>query len=270
MVSAPLHLSLLVLALSFALFSEPAAAFSLGIRPNAGMELLTLSGVQLTRDDDQSFVTTNNDVARNSIFFGGDIALTPIEFGKMSVSALVGFRTTSTKAKGPFNDEISFSYLPVGASLDYSLGKIRTSAYFTYDLGMSPKLKLSVDSTKSSIDAKISGLSRLRFGVLGEFFVIPSVSVFAQGDYTLGGFKNEAGSLILTAVEGDPLPVTYQPNDNKFKGLTFGEGVSYYVFTPASQLTGSAAGAKAAPAKRAVKPGTKRAKPRPKAPPAGG
>lgn len=270
MLAAPKYLSLLALVFSFGLFSEQAAAFSLGIRPNAGMELLTLSGVQLKRDDDQTFATTNKDVSRNTIFFGGDLALTPLEFGKMSVSALVGFRTTSTKATGAFNDEISFSYIPVGASVDYALGKIRTSAYFTYDLGMSPKIKLSVDSTKSSLDAKISGLSRLRFGALGEFFVMPSLSVFAQGDLAMGGYKNEAGALILADSAGDPLPTTYQPNNNKLSGLTFGGGVSYYIFTPASQLTGSAAGNKVAPGKKSVKPGAKKAKPKPKAPPAGG
>ncbi len=270
MLSAPTSLCLLALALSVSSFSSPASAFSLGIRPNAGMELLTLSGVQLKRDDDQTFATTNKDVSRNTIFFGGDLALTPLEFGKMSVSALVGFRTTSTKATGAFNDEISFSYIPVGASVDYALGKIRTSAYFTYDLGMLPKIKLSVDSTKSSLDAKISGLSRLRFGALGEFFVMPSLSVFAQGDLAMGGYKNEAGALILADSAGDPLPTTYQPNNNKLSGLTFGGGVSYYIFTPASQLTGSAAGNKVAPGKKSVKPGAKKAKPKPKAPPAGG
>lgn len=274
MLSAPASLSLLALLFSVSLFSSPASAFSLGIRPNAGMELLTLPGVQLKRDDDQTFATKNGVIGRNFLFFGGDLSITPIEFGKMSVSALVGFRTTSTKATGAFNDEISFSYVPVGASFDYALGKIRTSAYFSYDLGMSPKLKLSVDATQSSLDAKISSLSRLRFGALGEFFVMPSLSVFAQGDFAMGGYKNEAGALILADLDGGGVPTTFQPNNNKLSGLTMGAGVSYYLSTPASQRTASAKGNKVVPGKKSVKPGAKKAKPmpmpKPKAPPAGG
>jgi hypothetical protein len=188
----------------------------------------------------------------------------------MSVSALLGLRMASSKATGDFNDELSFMYIPIGASFDYMLGSMRFSGYATFDLGMSPKLKITVPSTGDSLEPKLSSLSRIRFGAFGEYFIIPALSVFAQGDYGMGGYKSDAGQkeIRLGGGENGETVALLAANENKLKGLTFGGGVAYYF--PAPKSGASSPGSKVAPGKKPTKatgkkPGVK-PKPKPKAP----
>lgn len=260
----------LVSLLACVLTSPRAFGFSLGIRPYAGIEALSVTSVKLIRTDDLTQVTVDGDVKRNPLFFGGDLVVTPLEDGKISLSTSVGFRATTAKTLGPnaYNDEMKLNYLPVGVSLDFAVKNFRTSGYFNYDLGMSPKLKLSVDKTVSSLDAKISSLSRMRFGLLGEFFISPAFGLFAQADYAMGSFKNDTGSLTLADQDGAPVPAIYVANDNKLKGLTFGGGISYYIMQPASQKRKSLAAPQKGKPKKIQKPASKQPKLKQKASPA--
>lgn len=248
-----------------------AYGFSLGVRPFAGVEMLNLTGVKLIRLDDLTQVTADGNVKRNPMAFGLDLAVTPLEFGNLSISTSVGYRMTSTSTKGPdaYNDDISFSYIPIGLSFDFSVKSFRTSGFFSYDLGMSPKIKLSVDKTGSSLDVKVAGLSRMRFGGRGEFFITPSFSLFGQGDYAMGQYKTDTGPLDLADQEGNRLPAVLAPSESKLSGLTFGGGVAYYIMPPASQQKVTASPSKgskgkATPGKKPAKPGAKRTKPKPK------
>ncbi|MEY3902380.1 MAG: hypothetical protein RL189_1686, partial [Pseudomonadota bacterium] len=158
-----------------------ASAFSLGIRPYGGSELVTIPSTVLVDPGDANKVLSNPDkktVERALIFFGGELAVTPLEMGPLSVTALLGFRTMSTTTNGDVKDTLSFSYLPVGLSVDFALKKLRASGYFSYDLGLGAKFALSVAQPANALDLKAQKLSRLRFGAFAEFFVMNSLSVF--------------------------------------------------------------------------------------------
>ena len=218
--------------------SNQAFPFSLGLRPFGGVEMMSLTAVQLQRLDDQTFITKTDvtEVKRFMPFFGAELALTPIEFGDSAISLLVGYRRTSAKTIGQFSDEVLFAYLPVGMSYDYASRKMRLSGYLNYDLGLSPQMKLTVENTGSTLNAKISGLSRIRFGGLSEFFMNPNVSFSIFADYATGGFKNESGTLNFEADSKELIPASYVANEkNKISGLSFGAGFAFYVPAPASQ-----------------------------------
>jgi len=267
------HRKSVALALFSACFiPTSASAFSLGIRPNAGLEMITVNSLKLVDADGRAYVPAD-EVARSFLFFGADVVFTPIKFNNnMSVSALLGLRMASSKLTGAFVDELSFMYIPIGASFDYMLGSLRFSAYSTFDLGLSPKLKITVPATSASLEPKLASLSRIRFGAFGEYFIIPALSVFAQGDYGIGGYKSEKGEkeIDLGDTEQSKRIGFLSANDNKLKGLTFGGGVAYY-FPPPNRGAVST-GSKAAPAKKPVRGTGKRPavkpKPKPKAPPA--
>lgn len=243
-----------------ALVPDFAFAFSLGLRPQGGVEMMSLTSVQLQRLDDQTFITKTDmkEVKRFMPFFGADLAVTPIEFGMSSISLLVGYRNTSAKTVGQFSDEISFAYLPVGMSYDFSSRKVRISGYVNYDLGLSPQMKLTVESTKSTLDAKISGLSRIRVGGLSEFFMNPNISFNIFGDYAVGQFKNESGTLNFSADTGEIIPASYVANPkNTISGLTFGGGFAFYLPAPVSQRPAPAPKSqRTRPAKKSGKPST--------------
>jgi hypothetical protein len=257
---------------SFFAFPCVASAFSLGIRAGGGMEMNTVSAWRLFTVEGEP-LNKGGETSRNFISFGADLVVTPVTFGSMSVSALLGARLTSSKATGDFNDELSLMYLPIGASFDYLLGRLRMSGYATFDLGLSAKLKISVPATGDSLEPKLASLSRIRFGALGEFFIIPALSVYGQADYGMGGYKNDTGGkeFRVNLPSSPDTPAQLATNDNKLKGLTFGGGVAYYFPPPKSGSVSS--GSKAVPGKKPAKGTGKRppAKPRPKpkAPPAG-
>ncbi|MEY4064118.1 MAG: hypothetical protein RIR26_326 [Pseudomonadota bacterium] len=218
--------------------SHQAFGFSLGLRLHGGVEMASLTAVQLQRLDDMTFITKTDvkDVKRFMPFYGADLALSPIEFGSSSLSLLVGYRSTSAKTVGQFSDEIAFAYLPVGMSFDYASQKVRLSGYVNYDLGLSQKMKLTVEDTKSSLNAKISGLSRIRFGGLSEFFMNPNMGFSVFADYAMGSFKNESGTLNFSATSGETIPASYVANaKNKISGISFGGGFAFYVPAPLSQ-----------------------------------
>jgi hypothetical protein len=213
-----------------------ASAFSLGIRPYGGSELLTIPSTVLVDPADPSKVLSNPDkktVSRALIFFGGDLAVTPLEMGPLSVSALLGFRTMSASTDGAVKDTLSFSYLPVGLSVDFALKKLRASGYFSYDLGLGAKFALAVAQPANELDLKMQKLSRLRFGAFAEFFILNSLSVFGMGDYATGSFETTGGP--LTILDGEEVAVNVVGGQNKLSALTFGGGIAYYLPVPASQ-----------------------------------
>ncbi len=218
----------------------PAQAFSLGIRPYAGLELATLPGTKLVDAEDPTIKRSNEqDVKRNFVFYGGELAVTPVQMGALSVSALVGFRMmSSATTSGLVNDTLSMSYVPVGASVDFAISKLRLSGLFTYDLGLSPKFILSVQNPSNTLDLQMAKLSRLRFGALGEFFVMPALSVFGMFDYATGSFEIASGPLsIFSEQANEEIKVSVVGGKNKLSAMTFGGGIAYYIPPPKSQRT---------------------------------
>jgi len=218
----------------------PAQAFSLGIRPYVGVELATLPGTKLVDAEDPTLKRSNDlDVKRNFIFYGGELAVTPVQMGALSVSALVGFRMmSSATTSGLVNDTLKMSYVPVGASVDFAMSNLRFSGLFTYDLGLAPKFILSVQNPSNTLDLQMAKLSRLRFGALGEFFVMPALSVFGMFDYATGSFEIASGPLsIFSEQANEEIKVNVVGGQNKLSALTFGGGVAYYIPTPKSQRT---------------------------------
>lgn len=213
--------------LAILLTSQEGRAFSLGVRAGAGMELLTMTGIKLIRTDENKQITSDDEIQRTPIQFGLDLVVTPVQFGAIGVSAIVGFRGTSAKVEGPFNDEREFNYLPVGASVDYTLGSLKFSGYTLYDLALGPKLTVSSASTNTSAALDVKGLSRLRFGALGEFFILKNLSVFAGADLVSGSFENGPGQINVQDDAGGLLDVTVSPVQNKVSGFSFGAGVAY-------------------------------------------
>lgn len=209
------------------LASPDAQAFSLGVRAGAGLEILTMTGIKLTRTDENKQITTDEDIQRTPLHFGADLVVTPVQFGNLGISGLVGFRSTSAKVEGPFNDERQFNYLPVGASVDYSMGPLRLSGSVLYDLAMSPKLSVSSGSTGTSAELEVKNMSRLRFGALGEFFFLKNLSVFAGGDFVTGGFENGPGQISVNDDAGGLLEVAVSGVQNKISGFSFAAGIAY-------------------------------------------
>lgn len=161
-------------------FSEQGRAFSVGVRAGAGSELLTMSGIKLTKKDDGQQITADGDVERVPIQFGADLVVTPVKFGSLGISAIVGFRGTSANVEGSFSDERQFNYLPIGLSVDYTIGSLRLSGLGLFDLGLSPKFVVSSPETNTKAELEVKNLSRLRFGVVGEFFILKNLSVFGD------------------------------------------------------------------------------------------
>lgn len=230
---------IIVLLMSGSATPLQAWAFSLGIRPYAGSELVTIPSTVLVDPTNPEKVLSNPDkktVSRALIFFGGDLAVTPVEMGPLSVSALLGFRTMSASTNGDVKDTLGFSYLPVGLSVDFALKKLRASGYFSYDLGLGAKFSLAVAKPANELDLKMQKLSRLRFGAFAEFFVLNSLSVFGMGDYATGSFETTGGPLtIFDGNSNEEVPVNVVGGPNKMSALTFGGGVAYYIPVPASQ-----------------------------------
>lgn len=217
--------------------AQQGLAFSLGVRAGAGLELLTLTGIKLIQTAENKQITTDEDIQRSPFHFGLDLVVTPVQMGALGVSALVGFRSTSAKVDGPFNDERQFSYLPIGASVDYSLGALRFSGLGIYDLAMSPKLTVSSASTNTKAELEVKGLSRLRFGALAEYFILKNLSVYASGELVTGSFENSEGSFAVQDNEKNPLDVTVSAVKNKMSGFSIGGGVAYTyaLSTPAEE-----------------------------------
>lgn len=208
--------------------SERGQAFSLGVRAGAGMELFKVSAIKLFRNDENTQITADDEfIDRAPIHFGADLVITPLNFGNLGISVLLGFRGTSAKVDGQFNDERQFSYLPIGASVDYSMGSLRFSGYTLYDLSLGPKFIVSSGSTGTSANLEVKGLSRLRFGATGEFFILKNLSIFAGGDLVTGSFENGPGQISVKDEAGGLLDVTVSASQNKISGFSFGGGVAY-------------------------------------------
>jgi hypothetical protein len=217
-----------------------AQAFSLGLRPYLGSEIVTLPGTKLFDADGTQRTLDVKDVSKNFVYFGGEIAATPVELGALSVSLLAGFRmmssTSAPSATAPIGDALKLSYLPLGASVDFAISKIRSSGYFSYDLGVGPSFILNVASPANSANLQMSKLSRMRFGALAEFFVMPSLSVFGNFDFSTGSFQLGAQTLSFASDGSDNvLQLSTQAGVNKLSALSFGGGVAYYIPVPASQ-----------------------------------
>lgn len=206
--------------------SPEAQAFSLGVRAGGGLEVLTLTGIKFFRADGDDQIKTDDDIQRTPLHFGADLVVTPVNFGNLGVSGLIGFRSTTAKVKGQFNDERLFNYLPVGASVDYTLGSFRLSASTLYDLAMSPKLIISSDETSTSADLEVKGLSRLRFGAVGEYFLLKNLSFFAGGDFVTGSFDNGVGQIAIKDGE-KVVELAVSSAKNKISGFSFAAGIAY-------------------------------------------
>lgn len=245
---------------------QQAYSFSLGIRPAAGLDILTIPGVRISSLEDGSALTAEQQLARNFVYFGADVMVTPFEKGALSISALLGFRASSAKTAGAvMSDALSLSYIPIGASVDFALQKFRASVFAAYDLGMSPKLTLTESETKIETPVPLTGLSRLHFGAAGEFFVLPSLSLFAEGGFVTGSYTNADAPITLTLGSGaDATKVESKVvgGTNKISGFTVGGGLSYYIPAPASQRGAVKAETKPPP-KKGSKPAPKKAKPKP-------
>ncbi|MFZ9518843.1 MAG: hypothetical protein ACO3A4_00030 [Silvanigrellaceae bacterium] len=244
--------------------TSTAVAFSLGIRPLGGLEIISIPSTKLLDPADPSKILSGDEkiVQRNLIFFGADVSAAVVEKGSLSLSAVLGFRmTNSAETKGTVNDTISMSYVPVGISVDFAMKKLRASGYFSYDLGIGPKFLLTAAQPSNSLDLKMSSLSRMRFGGLAEFFILKSLSVFGMGDYSMGSYAIAGGPLtIFNTVSNEDVPVKVADGTNKFKAVTFGGGVAYYIPVPASQR-GEAESRPTPTKKSGGKPAPKKAKP---------
>lgn len=226
---------IIALGISFASMlavSQQGRAFSLGVRAGAGMEMLTMSGVKLTQKSDGQQITGNEDIERSPIQFGAELVVTPVQFGNLGLSALVGFRGTSASVEGSFSDDRQFNFLPIGLSLDYNLGSLRLSGLGSFDLGLSPKFSVSSADTNTTADLEVANLSRLRFGFVGEYFIFKGLSVFAGGELITGSYDSGPGELSVSV--NDPnsetptvIDVAVAEAKNKIFGFGFGAGVAY-------------------------------------------
>ena len=130
---------LMVGVMGVCLDATTAEAFSLGIRPYVGSEIITIPSTTLVDPADSSRVLSSESksVQRSLIFFGSDLSAALFEKGAISVSALLGFRMTNsaTTSGGAVNDTIGMSYLPIGMSIDLAMKKLRTSNFSTRSRG---------------------------------------------------------------------------------------------------------------------------------------
>jgi hypothetical protein len=235
-----------------------------------GSEIITIPSTTLVDPADTSRVLSgaSKSVQRSVIFFGSDFIAALFEKGAISVSALLGFRMTNcaTTSGGSVNDTIGMSYLPIGMSIDLAMKKLRTSAYFSYDLGIGPKFVLTVAQPSNTLDLKMTGLSRMRFGALGEFFILKSLSAFGMADYSTGSYTFGGGPLTIFNKEtNEEVAVSVVGGKNKISALTFGGGIAYYIPAPLSQR-GEAESKPATPKKPAGKQPAKKVKPAKPAP----
>ncbi|NBW83271.1 hypothetical protein EBR21_16095 [bacterium] len=200
-------------------------------------------------------------VQRSFIFFGSELSAALFEKGSLSISALLGFRmTNSATTSGSVNDTLAMGYVPVGMSVDFALKKLRLSGFFAYDLGISQKFVLTVAQPSNTLDLKMSGLSRMRFGGLGEFFILKSLSAFGMADYSMGSYTIAGGPLtIFNSAANEEVAVKVVGSKSKLSAMTFGGGVAYYIPAPASQR-GEGESKTTSPKKPAGKQPAKKAK----------
>lgn len=218
-------------------YVDTASAFSLGLRPHAGMEILAIPVTQLSDPgDNNKLLTEGGSVHRYLLFYGGDLLITPVEIGSFSASLTAGYRMmTASTNDGVVKDNLSARYVPLGLSLDYAIKKFRASGYFSYDLGVGQKFVLQVSEPANSLDTKMSGLSRVRFGVAAEFFISKSLSIFSMADYSMGSYTISGGSLFIQDDAGTSSEVNVLGGKNKFAALNFGAGIAVYFPPPTSQ-----------------------------------
>jgi hypothetical protein len=260
---------LMVPVMGVCLEASTAAAFSLGIRPYVGSEIITIPSTTLVDPADSSRTLSGEtkSVQRSLIFYGSELSAALFEKGSFSISALLGFRmTNSATTSGAVNDTLGMSYVPVGASVDFAIKKLRASGYFAYDLGIGPKFVLTVAQPSNTLDLKMTGLSRMRFGALGEFFFMKSLSAFGMADYSMGSYSISGGPLTIFNKEtNEEVAVSVVGGKNKISALTFGGGIAYYIPAPMSQR-GEAESKPATPKKPAGKQPAKKVKPAKPAP----
>jgi hypothetical protein len=160
--------------------------------------------------------------------------------GALSVSALVGFRmmsaTTPPTEKALIGDALKLNYVPVGASVDYAISKIRASGFFTYDLGVGSSFLLNVANPANSANLQMSKLSRMRFGLFSEFFIMPALSLFGSFDLSTGSFLLTEQELSVASPGTDEvLKMKTIAGSNSLSATSFGAGIAYYIPVPASQ-----------------------------------
>lgn len=240
-----------------------AFAFSFGIRPFAGVELVTIpSSTLVDAETAGNKLSDDKNIQRRLICYGGDILVTPLELKAFSLSTSVGFRATkSDLASGAVQDTLKLNYVPIGLSADFAFQKLRLSGYANYDIGIGSSLNLSVPDPSNSVDIKLSKLSRVRFGALAEFFILNSLGLFASFDYAIGSYESGSGPLSLKDSGSDgSYNVMVASSQNKLTGMTIVGGLSYYFAVPASQkpVTAGKNNLKPALKKHANKPSAKK------------
>ena len=209
------------------------------MRPLIGIELVLIPSVTLIDPNDPTNIVSNGtkSMQRVLMFWGSDLTALLLAGKSFSFSAQIGYRKLNTTiTKREIDDSLGMSYLPVGLAFDFALHPFKTSAFLTYDHGLTSTFLLTSTTPYNSLDLKMSKLSRFRAGALTEFFISNPLSVFVFADYSSGSYTISEGPLTLNNTRTNKREeLKVSGGKNKLSAISFGTGLAYYLPTSPAQ-----------------------------------